>query len=88
MKLDSGDINLLDVGLRCEHERLGAQVITFLRKYHAFCSKSGGHNLAKKSKKAKAASREQHRQSKRAKKMERKQKKKLELPAKHRKGKK
>jgi len=62
--------------------------ITFLRKYHGFCCKSGGHNLAKKSKKAKAASREQHRQSKRAKKMQRKQKKKLALPAKHRKGKK
>jgi len=62
--------------------------ITFLREYHGFCCKSGDHNLARKSKKAKAAGREQHRQFKRAKEMQRKQKKKLALPAKHRKGKK
>jgi len=60
----------------------------FLRKYHGFAVKTGGHNLAKKSKKEKAASREQHRQLKRAKKMQKKQKKNIALPVKHRKGKK
>jgi len=49
------------------------------------CCKSGGHNLAKKSKKEKAVGREQHRQLKKAKKMQKKQKKNVALPAKHRK---
>ncbi|MDH5754167.1 MAG: hypothetical protein OEY95_03030 [Candidatus Bathyarchaeota archaeon] len=44
--------------------------------------------MAKRSKKEKAAGREKHRQLKKAKKMQRKQKKKVELPTKHRKGKK
>ena len=44
--------------------------------------------MAKKSKKEKAAGREKHRQLKKAKKMQKKQKRKIELPAKHRKGKK
>jgi len=44
--------------------------------------------VAKRSKKEKAAGREKHRQLKKAKKMQRKQKKKVELPTKHRKGKK
>jgi hypothetical protein len=44
--------------------------------------------MAKRSKKTKAAGREKHRQLKRAKKMQQKQKKKVELPTRHRKGKK
>jgi len=40
-----------------------------------------------KSKKEKAAGREKHKQLKKAKKMEKKQKKKVELPTRHRKGK-
>jgi hypothetical protein len=44
--------------------------------------------MAKKSKKKKAEGLEKHRQLIREKKMKRKQKKNIELPAKHRKGKK
>ena len=44
---------------------------------------SGGQNMARKSKKDKAAGREQHRQSQRAKKMKKKQKKKVALPKRH-----
>jgi hypothetical protein len=44
---------------------------------------SRGQNMARKSKKDKAASREQHRQSQRAKKMKRKQKKNVALPKMH-----
>lgn len=43
--------------------------------------------MAKRSKKEKTVGREKHRQLKRARKMKRKQKKKVELPARHRKGK-
>lgn len=49
---------------------------------------NGGQNMARRSKKAKAAGREQHRQIKRAKKMQKKEKRKMQLPARHRKGKK
>jgi len=45
--------------------------------------RSGGQNMAGKSKKDKAASREQHRQSQRAKKMKRKEKKNVALPKRH-----
>lgn len=48
---------------------------------------SGGQNMARRSKKEKAAGREQHRQLQRAKKMKRKQKKNAALPKRH-KGKK
>jgi len=48
---------------------------------------SGGQNMARRSKKDKAAGREQHRQLQRAKKMKRKQKKNATLPKRH-KGKK
>lgn len=48
---------------------------------------NGGQNVARKSKKDKAAGREKHKQLKKAKKMEKKQKKKVELPTRHRKGK-
>ena len=44
--------------------------------------------MAKRSKKEKAAGREQHRRLQRAKKTQRNQKKKVELPARHRIGKK
>jgi len=42
-------------------------------------------NMAKRSKKEKAAGREKHRQMVRARKMERKQKKNVELPKRHKK---
>ncbi len=48
---------------------------------------SGGQNMARRSKKDKAAGREQHRQLQRAKKMKRKQKNNAALPKRH-KGKK
>ena len=44
--------------------------------------------MGKRNKKAKAEGREHHRQLKRAKKLRRKEKKKVELPKRHRKGKK
>jgi len=44
--------------------------------------------MARRSKKEKAASREQHRQLQRAKEMQKKQKKNVELPQRHKKGKK
>jgi len=59
----------------------------FLSKYHGLCHKLGSQNMARRSKKEKAAGREQHRQLLRAKKMRRKQKKNVELPKKHIKGK-
>jgi hypothetical protein len=59
----------------------------FFSKNNWLCPKSGGQNMAKRSKKAKAAGREQHRQFKRAKKLQMKQKKNVELPQKHRKNK-
>lgn len=43
--------------------------------------------MARRSKKEKAAGREKHKQLVKAKKMEKKQKKKVELPTRHRKGK-
>lgn len=52
------------------------------------CCKSGGQNMAKRSKKEKAAGREQHRQVQRVKKMKRKQKKNSVLPKRHTRGKK
>ena len=52
-----------------------------------FMPQNGGQNVAKRSKKEKAAGREKHKQMKKAKKMQKKQKKKIELPARHRKGK-
>jgi len=48
---------------------------------------NGGQNVARKNKKEKAAGREKHKQLKKAKKMQKKQKKKIELPTRHRKGK-
>jgi len=48
---------------------------------------NGGQKVARRSKKEKAAGREKHKQLKKAKKMEKKQKKKVELPTRHRKGK-
>ena len=59
----------------------------FFSKYHVIMLQNGGRNVARKSKKAKAAGREQHRQIKRAKKMQKKEKRKVALPARHRKGK-
>ena len=44
--------------------------------------------MARRSKKEKAAGREKHRQLKKAKKIQRKQKKNIDLPRRHRKGKK
>ncbi len=44
--------------------------------------------MARRSKKEKAAGREKHRQLIKAKKMQKKQKKKVELPRRHKKGKK
>jgi len=44
--------------------------------------------MARRSKKEKAAGREKHRQLKKAKKMQNKQKRKVELPARHKKGRK
>jgi len=55
---------------------------------HLHAAQSGGLNVARKSKKTKAAGREQHRQMKRAKKMQKKQKKKAGLPARHKKNRK
>ena len=60
----------------------------FLNEIIGLCCKSGGKNLARRSKKAKAAGREQHRQLKRAKKMKRKQRKNVGLPKSYTKGKK
>jgi hypothetical protein len=48
---------------------------------------NGGQNVARRSKKDKAAGREKHKQLVRARKMQKKQKKKTELPTRHRKGK-
>ena len=50
-----------------------------------FRLKGGGHDMTKKSKKAKAAGLEQHRQALRAKKMKRKEKRKVTIPANYRK---
>jgi hypothetical protein len=50
-----------------------------------FRSKLGGYDMAKKSKKAKAAGLEQHRQAQRAKKLKKKEKKKVTIPANYRK---
>jgi hypothetical protein len=50
-----------------------------------FRLKDGGHDMARKSKKAKAAGREQHRQALRAKKMKKKEKKKVTIPTKYKK---
>jgi len=47
---------------------------------------NGGRNMARRSRKEKAAGREKHRQLKKAKKMQKKQKKEVELPKRHRKG--
>jgi hypothetical protein len=59
---------------------------TFLKKNHReLCLNKGGHDLTKKSKKAKAAGREQHRQALRAKKMKKKLKKSVTIPANYRK---
>jgi len=64
------------------------EIATFFSKYHTCMRhKSGGLNMARRSKKEKAAGREQHRQLQRAKKMKKKQKKNLELPQRHRKKK-
>ena len=60
----------------------------FLNEIIGLCYKSGGKNLARRSKKEKAAGREQHRQLKRAKKMKRKQRKNVGLPKSYTKGKK
>jgi len=60
-------------------------VVNIFKEASRLCLKGGGHILANKSKKAKAAGREQHRQSLRAKKMKKKEKKMVSLPAKHRK---
>ncbi len=49
--------------------------------------KDGGSNVARRSKKEKAAGRAQHKQMKKAKKLQRKLKKTISLPARHRKGK-
>jgi len=49
---------------------------------------NGGQNMARRSKKEKAAGREKHRQLIKAKKMQKKQKKKVELPTRHKKGRK
>jgi hypothetical protein len=59
----------------------------FFNKYNWLCHKSGGQNMAKKSKKEKAADLEQRIQLKRAKKLQKKQKKNVALPQKHRKNK-
>jgi len=48
--------------------------------------KNEGLNVARKSKKEKAAGREKHKQLKRAKEMQKKQRKKVSLPQRHRKG--
>jgi hypothetical protein len=61
--------------------------VMFFSKHNWLCSKSGGQNMAKRSKKEKAAGREKHRQLKRAKKLQMKQKKNVALPQKHRKNK-
>ena len=61
--------------------------VMFFNKYNWLCHKSGGQNMAKRSKKEKAAGLEKHRQLKKAKKLQRKQKKTVALPQKHRKNK-
>lgn len=63
-------------------------VVTFFNKYHVVMLQNGGQNMAKRSRKAKATGKEMHRQLKRAKKMQKKQKKNVELPKRHRKGRK
>ena len=61
-------------------------LVTFLLENQCvFRFKVGGHELTKKSKKAKAAGREQHRQALRAKKMKKKLKKSVTIPANYRK---
>jgi hypothetical protein len=60
-------------------------VVNIFKEASRLCLKGGGHILAKKSKKEKAAGREQHRRSVRAKKMKKKEKKNVSLPAKHKK---
>ena len=60
-------------------------VVNIFKEASRLCLKGGGHILAKKSKKEKAAGRELHRQSVRAKKIKKQEKKKVSLPAKHKK---
>jgi hypothetical protein len=68
------------------HRKIRAYcVLNIFKEHRGLCLKGGGHILAKKSKKEKAAGRELHRQSVRAKKMKKKEKKKVSLPAKHKK---
>jgi len=62
--------------------------VSLFNKYHVVMLQNGGQNMARRNKKEKAEGREKHRQLKRAKKMQKKQKQKIELPARHRKGKK
>ena len=64
------------------------KIVIFFSKYHVVMPYNGGQNVARRSKKDKAAGREKHRQLIKAKKMQKKQKKKVELPTRHRKGKK
>jgi len=73
--------------MRASKRVKGHSRVSFFNKYDWLCDKIGGQNMAKKSKKEKAAGLEQHRQLKRAKKMQMKQKKKVALPQKHRKNK-
>jgi hypothetical protein len=68
------------------HRKIRAYcVVNIFKQASRLCINGGGHGLAKKSKKEKAAGREQHRQSVRAKKMKKKEKKQVSLPAKHKK---
>ena len=63
------------------------KIVIFFSKYHVVMPYNGGQNMARRSKKDKAAGREKHKQLVRARKMQKKQKKKTELPTRHRKGK-
>jgi len=63
------------------------KIVIFFSKYHVVMPYNGGQNVARRSKKDKAAGREKHKQLKKAKKMQKKQKKKVELPTRHKKGK-
>jgi hypothetical protein len=70
------------------HANSYLKIVIFFSKYHVVMPHNGGQNVARRSKKEKAAGREKHKQLVKARKTQKKQKKKVELPTRHRKGKK
>jgi hypothetical protein len=77
-------------GENSDEDLTESEIVTFFSKcacLHWVHHRSGGQDMARRSRKEKAAGREQHRQLQRAKKMKRKEKKNLELPQRHRKKK-